>query len=96
MLDRIADSTERSRRYRWKTHSFVSKGPEHPWLFASDLYAWEWQRMDLNSEQRQRGEWRMTLADLFDAKPHLSSYLAPESVAILTGLGSGSKSGVRC
>jgi len=82
ILDRVAQSAELTRRYRWAKYSFVSKGPENPWLFAPDLYAWEWQRMDQNSENRQRGEWRMTLADLFEAKPHIGSYLKPESVAI--------------
>jgi hypothetical protein len=78
-IERVADL---KRRYRWRKFSFVSKGPEDPWLFGPDYFAWEWQRYDRNSEHPELGEWRTTILPLIEGKPHIAKYLHLTSVNI--------------
>jgi len=82
MMALVSKSRELTRRYRLKKYAFRFKGPDMPWFFASDLLAREWQRADLNRMEPHRKEWRMTMAELVDAKPHTASYLTPISIGI--------------
>ena len=82
MLALVAKSRELTRRYHMKKYSFAFKGPDNPWFFAPDLMAWEWQRADLNRAEPHRKEWRMTMAELVEAKPHTALYLSPISIGI--------------
>lgn len=82
IMARIEHVPGLKRRYRWRKFSFVSKGPENPWLFGADYFAWEWQRYDRNSEHPELGEWRTTILPLIDGKPHIAKYLHPTSVNI--------------
>jgi len=81
-LRRISLSPELNKRYRMHEFSFMPKGPEVPQLFAPDLLAWEWQRAHVNASKPQRGEWRMTLKNLFDGTPHVPLYLTATSIGI--------------
>lgn len=72
ILSRIADIPQLEQRFRWGSHRFVHKGPENPWLFSADYFAWEWQRNDRLAEYPDTGEWRTTILPLIEAKPHLA------------------------
>lgn len=82
MMELVKKSPELTRRYRLKKHSFMCKGPDVPWLAPPDLLVWEWQRADLNAKEQYRKEWRMTLAELADAKPLAVRYMTPQSIGI--------------
>jgi hypothetical protein len=80
VLDRIATNEKLRSRYRWRAHTFLQKGPESPWLFAADFYAWEWQRSDRLSEEGRIQNERSLLQPALDAKPHLAMYLMEAAV----------------
>ena len=81
IVDRVGSHPHLRQRYRWMKHSFVPKGPEQPWLFASDFYAWEWQRYDRQVEEGKTEKDEKTLLQpALDAKPHLAVYLMEGAV----------------
>ena len=82
---RISKSEELKKRYRWHSFSFVEKGLDVPQLGVPDLLAWEWQRARVNSLNRKRGEWRLTLKKLVHGPPktpHLLEYESETAVGI--------------
>jgi hypothetical protein len=81
MLSRITASSDLGKRLRWDKFSFAEKSPRHPWLFAADYFAWEWQRYDMLSKYPDRDEWRTVMLPLIETKTHLASYLTQQSVS---------------
>jgi hypothetical protein len=82
IMTRIEQVPYLKAKYRWRKFSFVSKGPDNPWLAGPDYFAWEWQRYDRNAMEPEHGEWRTTIVPLIEAKPHIAKYLDPASVNI--------------
>jgi hypothetical protein len=80
VLDRIASNEKLKARYRWRSHKFIEKTAENPWLFAPDFYAWEWQRYDRLVEEGRAEKERSLLQPALDAKPHLAMYLMEAAV----------------
>jgi hypothetical protein len=80
VLSRIEVNNKLRARYRWGYHEFIEKGPDSPWLFAPDFYAWDWQRFDrLKAEGSAEADGTLLQAAL-DAKPHLAVELTEASV----------------
>lgn len=82
MLARLGPSPL-GKKYRWDKYSFVQKGPDTPWLFATDYFAWVWQRNDRLSEgvlKDEYGDWQTPVLPLIQDKLHLASYLTEQSV----------------
>lgn len=72
-------------KYRWRKYSFVQKGPQDPWLFAPDYFAWVWQKNDRLGETGLRdeyGDWQTPILPLIASKDHIASYLTEKSVNI--------------
>jgi hypothetical protein len=82
MMALVAKSPVLTDRYRLLKYGFAFKGPDVPWFSSADLLAWEWQRADLNQAEPHRKEWRPTMAELVDAKPHTAMYFTPISIGV--------------
>lgn len=85
IFSRLAQHPKLRRQYRIGKYGFMPKGPETPWLFAADYFAWVWQHNDLVSNAPLRdeyGDWQTPVVPLIEAKPHLASYLTEQSVNI--------------
>ncbi len=83
LMAKIRRTKQFRERYRLHDYSFRDKGPDIPHLYAPDLLAWETQRAEINANNPQREEWRLTLQKLVGCVPHITRYMNVGSVLAL-------------
>ncbi len=86
ILSNVSASEKLRKKYRLGGYGFREKGPETPWLFAPDYFAWTWQKNDARIEEPEKdvyGDWRSALLPLIEGKPHLVKHLSEGALNVM-------------
>lgn len=65
---------------RMGNYGFRPKGPENPWLFAADYFAWVWQKNDRPILPNDVGDWQAPVRPMLESALHLGVDLTEQSV----------------